>query len=198
MNLDDARELWQSDDGSGGARGPDAATIALVRDQSRALDRTVRRRDLREIVACVVVAAFFAPVLLHPVWLSRAGAAVVIGACVLIAVKLRRARRAHPEPPADASIVALLTAERARVEAQARLLGSVLWWYILPLVLGIALAFAGMRGWGWLTLGYTAAVVTLSWGIHYLNRRAVQDHFEPRREELDRLLRQIREETDNA
>jgi hypothetical protein len=191
MMLDDAKRWWWSPEERSGPELSDEEILALVAEKARVLDRTVRARDRRETLAAAVVVVLFAPLLLAPCWLGRAGAALVLAGCAITVVRLWRTRRRHAVAHAGLPLAEVLRAERAKVEAQARLLESVLWWYIAPFALGAVMVVACREGSRWFTVGYAAFVAALSWGIWHLNQRAVRDELRPRGEELTRLLRQM-------
>ena len=75
-------------------------------------------------------------------------------------------------PQIPSSVREFLDAEAAQVARQIRLLQSVLWWYVAPLFLGMALMVLGDAG---TFLGKALAVLILflvGWFIHWLNQYA--------------------------
>lgn len=190
---DDAKRLWRTGDEDAGREMPDAELLAMVKRRSARLERQVRRRDLLEIVAAGVVCVLFTPLLFDASWVTRAGVILFVLGSALILVRLHRARRGAPDPTAP--LGRALRTERARVDAQIRLLESVLWWYIAPLALGVVLVFVGSEGLSWTSLTYTAVVLAGGVWIHRLNRRAARVELAPHREDLDRLLARLEDET---
>lgn len=169
----------------------DDEILALVQTQSHRLDRQIRWRDLREILAGVIVAPVMAAVAMRGPLLARAGALVVLAGIVLVVTRLWLARRSGGRGAADASlsVADALHAERRRVSTQIALLDSVAWWYVLPLMGGSVLVVAGLRGSSTpFTIGYTLVAAAIAWGIIVLNRRVVRRGLAPRREELTELL----------
>ena len=133
MNDDELKKLWQQQP----LRKPDVSPEQLVsamQKQTSQLRRTLDARDIRELVACTLViiifGIFYFTVYRTPV--SRLGALIVIGSSIFIAWKLVHTRRKTPPAPPGATVVESLQAELYAVRAQSRLLGSVLWWYLLP------------------------------------------------------------------
>lgn len=202
MNLDerleDAKARWQSHDESyegESAESPmsEAQILNLVKQQSKAFDAKIRRRDRRESIAAVLVFLFFSLMLLDPSWMVRAGALIVMASSAFVYWTLRRTRTRHATSQPGRPVADVLRAERTKVEAQIRLLENILWWYIAPLAIGVVLVVAGDEGASWFTFGYAAFVVILGGVIYYLNQRAVRRDLRPRREELTRLLQQVEE-----
>ncbi|TVR61019.1 MAG: hypothetical protein EA422_13030 [Gemmatimonadales bacterium] len=77
---------------------------------------------------------------------------------------------------------------------QIRLLQSVLWWYVLPLLMGVILVFGGAMGPGLATALYSVGLAVFGAGVYWLNQQAVRLELLPRYRELDTLVRQFAEE----
>src|SRR6185436_4346133 len=116
-----------------------AQLISAMQKQTNQLRRILDARDLRELLACafviIIFGIFYFTVYLTPV--SRAGDLIVIGGAIFIAWKLIHTRRKTPPAPPGATVVESLRAELKAVRAQSQLLGSIAWWYLLPLAIGI-------------------------------------------------------------
>lgn len=192
MTLDEYRDAWNAQD-TGEELPGDEELVAVVQRQADAFDRTIRRRDRLETLVGVVVALFFGfEAVTATTWLERAGAATVILAAAFIAWWLRRARTSDA-PGAGLPVADRIRAERDKVDAQIRLLESVLWWYLAPLGLGITLFILGQGAGATVTVGSLTVVVIVCGIIWRLNQRAVRCELRPRRERLSRLLAQLRE-----
>ncbi len=186
MEFEQLPSLWQKDAGESAVP---AAVLASVEDRARRLARDVRRRDLVESGLALIIAPFFGACVFlgaHPV--ARIGAAILTVSCLLIPLRLRAARRRFEPAPREGSLRAFLLAERERVRAQAQLLRSVLWWYLLPLGLGVVLLFGGGTRSFALSLGYALLVIAFYAWIYRLNQGVVARELDPRRDQLDTLL----------
>lgn len=190
MKLEDAMLHLRAHEEPSSANQTEAEILALVKTRSNEFDRSIRRRDRREIVAGVFVFVFFSIVLASGSWLTRLGAVIVMAGCVLTYWMLRRAY-GQTEASGGQPLADTLRAERARVEAQIRLLRRVLWWYAAPFAVGPVLVFVGIAGFSVTSAVYTVLVVALGAAIYHMNQRAVRLNLIPRRNELDRLLRQV-------
>lgn len=193
MNLDDAKREWQAQLEPHEPIMSETEILDFVKRRSTSFDKQIMRRDRREVIAAVVVAVLFMPLLAAGPWLARAGVIVVLGALALIVARLGTARRADTTGRGDRSLSELLNTERAKIDGQIRLLESVLSWYIVPLAIGALMVDAGIAGVGWFTLVYTLLIVVLSVLIYRTNQRAVRSQLLPRREEVDRLIQQLKE-----
>ncbi|HEU4560834.1 MAG TPA: hypothetical protein VFS20_23485 [Longimicrobium sp.] len=186
MNFDQLAEVWRSDDAGTTVRSP-ADEVAAVRARAAGLARDVRRRDRLETGAALVVFPFFAWIAARaPSPVSAVGAVIVMAACVLIPLRLRRARHGDVDPALP--LAWALRAELARVRAQERLLGSVAWWYLAPLGIGVILVRVGAPGPQLHKAAYVVSVVALGAGLLFLNLRAVRREVRPLAAELERWL----------
>jgi hypothetical protein len=94
----------------------------------------------------------------------------------------------------------------AQIEHQIWLLRNVFWWGLLPFGLSF-LAFFGQIAWltrsgGWATAlviaGLAAVGVSILAYVYSLNQSAVRGELEPRRQELEALLRSLNDEAPAA
>src|SRR5258707_986565 len=146
MNDDELKKLWQQQP----LRSPDISAekvIAAMQNKTTLLRRTLDARDLRELVACAVVIIIFGVFYFtaYRTPIPRLGDLIVIGSAIFIAWKIVHTRRTTPPAPPGATVVESLRAELNSVRAQSRLLGSVLWWYVLPPTIGLLVSTWGMR-----------------------------------------------------
>jgi hypothetical protein len=171
----------------------DRDILAIVQSDARRLDRIIRFRDWRELVAGVVVAVLILPAAIRGPWLTRLGACVILAGLLLIAYRLWHARRVGSAADPTLPVAEALRTELRRVDAQIALLGSVAWWYVAPLIGGAILMVAGRSASRapWFLMVYAAAAVLMGWGIIALNSRAVRRVLEPKRRELIDLLAQL-------
>lgn len=191
MTLAETRALWAGAETDGKeASMSDAQLMELVLNRSARLERTLRRRDRRELVAAAVVLVLLAPALVVGPWITRAGVLLIAAGSGLIFMRLRRAR-ALPAPRPDRPLAEALRAEHARVNAQVRLLETVAWWYLAPLAAGCVLVVGGVAGATLYTAAYAAAVLVVCAAVYWLNREALRRDLRPRRTELERQIEQL-------
>lgn len=192
MNDDELKQLWQRQP----LRAPDVSPEQLVsamQKQTSQLRRTLVARDLRELAACAVIIAVFGFFAYgERIFISRIGHLIVIGSSIFIAWKLVHTRRKTPPAPPGATIVDSLRAELNAVRAQSQLLGSIAWWYLLPLAIGILVAtwgsfrggFGGLAG----NITYSLFVIGLFAFIYWLNQWARSKQLLPLEAQLESLI----------
>ena len=190
MNDDELKKLWHQQP----LRKPDVSPEQLasaMQMQTSQLRGIVNARDIRELVACAFVAImfgiFYFTVYITPV--SRLGALVVIGSSIFIAWKLIYTRwKMQPAPP-GATVIESLQTELNALRAQSRLLGSVLWWYLLPGGIGVLLCAWGGGGELAGNIGYTIFVIALYASIYWLNQWSRAKELLPVQVQLESLIR---------
>ncbi len=121
-------------------------------------------------------------------WLLLAGTCVWVGGFILIDRLWRRGRAAS----FGDTLLGCVEASLDAVEHQIWLLKNVLWWYLMPLAIGMAVALISMsadvRDTHWFAwsvfflVGLFCAAVFL-W-VYRINQAAVRKELEPRRQEL--------------
>jgi len=96
----------------------------------------------------------------------------------------------HRTPPAGpgATLVESLRAELRSVRAQSQLLGSILWWYLLPLAIGSVVFVWGLPSTLGFQIAFTAVTAALDGFIYWLNQRARSVQLHPVEAQLASLL----------
>lgn len=190
MNDDELKKLWQEQPLRESVPSPAELLLAMQSKTTR-LRRILDMRDLRELVACVVVIFVFGwqyfTVYRTPV--SRFGVWVIIGSALFIAWKLIHTRRANPPVSPGATTVESLQAELKTVRAQSRLLESVLWWYVLPLTVGGLIVIWGQEIDPSIKILFTLSAIPFAAAICWLNQWARSKQLVPVETQLVSLLR---------
>lgn len=99
----------------------------------------------------------------------------------------------------SAPVLACAEESLALMQYEIRLWGNVLWWLLLPLALGVeaaVLALAWTQGVHWLVsplaLRILGIMVILTLGGSWFSRWYVHTYYEPRRQELEALVRELK------
>ncbi len=157
-----------------------------VRSSSGVFQRTIRRRDAIETIAAVGVILGAMVALPHATsWVDGLGYLTIIGAAILIAVVLWRARGRQPEQLSAANLRQHIDHEIAALQRQVHILRNVAWWYLLPIYVGLTLVEVGVFGpqlsWpmgGTLLLSQSLCAVVFM-AVWRMNQRAVKQQLEP-------------------
>jgi CubicO group peptidase (beta-lactamase class C family) len=196
MNDQELKQLWQQQP----LRKPEVSPEQLVsamKNQTASLRRTLWARDFREVAACVLVMIIFGILNFTsprtPVW--RAGSLIIVASSIFIAWKLLRTRQKTPPASAGATVLESLQADLLSVRAQSQLLGSILWWYLLPLGIGILTCAWGSSGSGASNIGaasgYTLFVIALFAFLYWINQYARTKQLLPVEARLKSLIQLI-------
>ena len=188
MNDDELKRIWQQQP----LRSPDlsaAQMISAMRSKTTQLRRDLRARDVRELVACAIVVIVFGYFFFNErASIVRLGWLIVVGSSMFIAWKLVHARRTTPPAQPGATMVESLRAELNSVRTQSRLLGSVLWWYLLPPGIGLLVATWGMKIHLGVKIPATLVFIALYAFVYWLNQWARSKQLIPLNAQLESLL----------
>jgi len=187
MNDNELKKLWQQQP----LRDPPSAAqlISAMQNKMSRFRRCLEARDFRELLACAVVITIFGFYFFNErTPIVRLGWLIVIGGSIFTAWKLVHARRTTPPAPPGATIVESLRAELNSARTQSRLLGSVLWWYLLPPGIGLLVATWGMPINLHAKIPATLFYVALYAFIYWLNQRARSKQLLPMEAQLESLL----------
>ncbi|HMJ64179.1 MAG TPA: hypothetical protein VK615_02420 [Candidatus Binatia bacterium] len=189
MNDHELKKLWQQQPLRDPAISP-AQLISAMQNKTTLFRRCLDGRDIRELVACAVLVVVFGCFAFNErTSISRLGDLIVIGSLIFIAWKLVHARRATPPAPPGATIVESLRAELKSARTQSRLLGSVLWWYILPGTIGLLVMTWGMSINLYAKIGSTVFYFAVDAFIYWFNRWGRSKQLLPLEAQLESLLR---------
>lgn len=188
MNDNELKKLWQQQP----LREPAPSAeqlISAMQHKTTLFRRCLDARDLRELVACAVVIIIFGFYAFYErTPIVRVGWLIVIGSTIFIAWKLVHTRRITlPAPPGETT-VASLRAELNSVRAQSRLLGSVLWWYLLPPGIGLLVATWGMPIHLLAKIPATLIYLAVYAFVYWLNQWARSKQLLPLEAQLQSLL----------
>ena len=162
------------------------------------LDRRRLRRDLREIVIAAVAggSGVFAAVLVWRVepWAGVAvffQSALAVAVAVWLAVALLRRR----DRAAGENLAEFCRDERRSLETQIRLMRSLPWWYLAPILVGTNLFVAATSESPAAPLAFVFPITVFVLGTAYwLSRRSLRRDLLPLRAELDRCLAGLEEQ----
>jgi hypothetical protein len=140
---DELRQIWSSQRDFERTKGGEEM-LASVIEKTRTLDRMVAARNMRECLAGVFVAAFFAwAAWSAPSVLERLGMTIVSLTGAWYAYYLPRYGKGPRRLDPSANLTAYRAILREGYDQQIRLLRSVKYWAILPAYVGVLMARIG-------------------------------------------------------
>lgn len=168
-----------------------AQLISAMQNKMTQFRRSLLWRDVRELVACAVVIIAFGYFVFF--WdagapISRLGHLIIVGSAIFVAWKFVHTRRTTPPAKPGATIVESLRAELNFVRTQSRLLGSVLWWYVLPGTIGLFVSTWGMKMNLHAKIVSTLVFIAVGAGVCRLNQWARSKALLPLEAQLESLL----------
>lgn len=184
----DPKHAWQTS-----VEANDAPVLAEVHASADKFYRKIRRRNLIEYAACIlVVVAFSRNVFVLPHLLQKIGSGWMVAATFYVAWQLHR--RGSAVSPGMAGEMPICTFARRQLVRQRDLLRNIFWWYILPFIPGLALILIGngqdpemakhVAIWvRWVGLGFIATVFAGVWWLNQMAARKLQRRIE----EIDAL-----------
>jgi hypothetical protein len=183
----DLQNLWQSQDVE-----YDAMTLADIHQKAGAFERKIRRRNLVEYVACVVVVAGFSPLLFRQhSWMMQVAGGMIIAAIGFVAWQLHRRASAGRTPDIGQALVGFHRAELTRQRDALRSIGL---WYLAPFIPGMTMLMLGR----WfqahapgrpveldhLIIALSCIIVALVNGVIWLLNQRAADRLQKRIDEL--------------
>lgn len=200
MNLDDMQKVWQSQDAADRPPVDFDALLKKVQLDRRLFQATIFRRDIVEVGLAAVLAIVFGMRAAQKgdwaMWLLAGSMIWVGGFMVLDRWRQKRNAKQRPQPP---TLISSIEASLDEVSHQIWLLKNILYWYLLPPLVGLTLFFGriakehaedAFQFWvGFLVP--TGICVLMYAGIYWFNQHAVRHNLRPRRDELESLRDQL-------
>jgi hypothetical protein len=176
MNTPDELEaLWKTQPVDPAVRGEEMRKLVL--NKTEKFDRAIRRRNMRETVAAVIVAVAFTVI----AWgqhngIERAGSIILVASSLWIIYYMLRQGAEPADPSPDQTLAGYQYALVRKYDHQIRLLRNVKFWYLLPMYVGLLTGSAGMlkekaeRGpLTWVDALFPAIYTLIFAGIWWLN-----------------------------
>ncbi|HMJ90343.1 MAG TPA: hypothetical protein VK530_11025, partial [Candidatus Acidoferrum sp.] len=198
---DDLKKAWQSQTSPQRLTLDVAMVLNEVRRNERQFAAMIFCRDVREVgVALILVPVwFYMGFKMSSPWSWYLAVPGLLWIAGFMVVDRKRQRRKQSAP--GDNLRSSIERSLAQVEHQIWLLRNILWWYLLPLFVPLTI-FVAQVAWrsGSSKVGALAGfavmepIFALVFGfIYWLNQYAVRKQLEPRRKELQSLLRSLDE-----
>ncbi len=189
--------LWQQAPSDMQIKFNQSKLMIDVNHDIRKFERTLFWRDAVEIIAAIAVMILFGRLLYHvPITVVRIGSGVIIFAALLIVYKLIAVKRFRKNPSPNNSFKEYLEMRYQYLSKEKRQLETVLYWYILPILIGYAILGSTLLyiplWWAWVFyVFYLASGFGVGWFIRWLNQRAVNKQFNPILHRIESILESL-------
>jgi len=188
MNDEEQKNLWQG-------------LKCLWQEQKPSSDPALRKKMAKmheglnktdfwgSALYAVVTVPFIIYIFTTPYFVTRIGYLIIIGGMLFASWKSIRRRRSIPQPIADAPVMEWLKYDLAKVRQHAEDSRTLLWWYLLPFLIGMNVSTWGMKV-DLLTvkIPMTVLVVLIAGVTYWLNQRVWRNQWLPMQQELEALL----------
>lgn len=203
MTFNELQNNWQSQPGSFTLTIDSDILFKEVERNRKNFVLSIFWRDFMEVGVSIIMFFFFIYVgLTEKIWpMFLLALSCLWIASFMITDRLIQKTR---EPKFAKILTDCIQTSLYQVNHQIWLLKNVIWWYLLPPSVGIAVFMIYMvfevskvgisRSIGWISflLGYLIFCFFLDWGIYLLNQRAVRKELLPRKEELEEILKSLK------
>lgn len=196
MMDDELIKIWQSSSNQERVKFEKSRLMIDVQSSLDRLHKAIKYRDLREIIAAMVVIPVFTfYTYTIPFTLSKIASVLIILWTIYVVIRLIKTKKSKPSAFTE-SYLEYLYKTREYLNVQKQLLDTVLYWYILPC---IALMFLFLMGFIGIPEKVTYIIITGTSGValgiivYFLNKRAVRKSFLPRLEKVEELLKVLEE-----
>ena len=139
---DELDRLWQTQPLQTEVKGEEMRQI--ITQRMARFDRTIRQRNMREVVGAFVGAIGFSYMAVRQTyWVSRLGSAMIMATFVWIIYYFWRHGSGPEDLNPDQNAAAYQRALISKIDHQIRLVRSAKLWFLLPLYVGLLLLTAG-------------------------------------------------------
>ena len=197
MTFDELRKNWQSQQTDQKFAIAPNRLLSEVKRNKKSFESAIFWRDVREVgCAILMVGVFLYFGIRDNLWAMWLLALFCMWVGVFMVID--RIVQKRKQPRLSDTLFNCVKSSLDQVNHQVWLLKNVLWWYLLPLGVGVLVWFGycGISvilsenpgiGFIFFILACIVGTIVLYWGIYWLNQRAVQKQLLPRKKELEHL-----------
>ena len=191
ISPNDAKALWRKQPSE-----ETVVTLDNIRDRAEKFQSRVRRRNMREYLAALVVVVVFGfYIWIFPGWMIKTGSALSIVAALFVVWQLHK--RSAPQALPANSGMPLVAFHREELIRQRDALRSVATWYLAPFIPGCVLIVLGRyfqfhapgrtMAWDHQIIVLTVVVMALIFGIVWLLNAWGAERVQRKIDQLDGL-----------
>lgn len=192
MINDELNKIWNSSSKVEKVKFEKSRLILELQSNMDNLHKRIRFRDLREIVAAIIVIPIFIYyAIIIPYLISKiASILIVVWACYVI-YKLRQVNNNKPSDYHENYLI-YLEKNKEYLREQKELLDNIFWWYIAPFLFCMSLFVIGFLGdsnqTNWVITTLVVGGV-LSVIIYIINKRASKNEYDGRISKIENLIK---------
>jgi CubicO group peptidase (beta-lactamase class C family) len=182
--------LWKEHKPSGDPTLTAEEQIGAMRKKMAGLHQGLNKTDFwGSALYAAVTVPFVIYIFTTPGFVTRLGYLIIIGGMLFASWKSTRRRRSLPQPIADAPVMEWLKYDLAKVRQHAEDSRTLLWWYLMPFLIGMNVSTWGMKV-DLLTvkIPMTMLAALIAGVTYWLNRRVWRKQWVPIQRELETLL----------
>lgn len=194
MKEDELKDIWQAANLRNQTINFHAINLKEMNNRIKKFENKIRKRNNVEIGAAIfsiVVFGVFAYI--KPTLMAKMGAILIICYCLSVIYWLRKTENKQPNFDLMKNMKDQLMEYQNYVKEERKLLKTVLYWYLLPMLPGLILFLIGSGANWWSVTIYFVVVIFMFGLIYYLNQRAVKDRIDPLLADIDKTLASLAE-----
>ncbi len=193
---DELIKIWQSSPNQERIKFEKSKLMIDVQSSLDRIQRLWKYMIIRETIAAMItIPAFIHMTYYIPYTISKIGSIWIVLSVIYILVRFKSVKKYKPTDFTE-TYIDYLYKTKDYLNAQKKLLDTVLYWFILPVFPGFAMVLMGFihipekRK---LIVITALSFVILAILIHFLNKRAVKKEFVPRLKKIDELIKVMEE-----
>lgn len=196
MIEDELIKIWQSSPNQERIKFEKSRLILDIQSSLDRIQRSWKYMIIRETIAAIItIPAFIFITYYIPYTITKIGSIFIILSVVYILIRLKSAKKHKPTDFTE-TYIDYLYKTKDHLNAQKKLVDTVLYWAILPMFPGLVLFLMGFihipekRK---IIVITTLSFVIMAILLHFLNKRAVKKEFIPRLKKIDELIKVMEE-----
>lgn len=178
MLENELERIWQNSTKEEVVKFNKSKLIIELDSQLKSFDRSIKNRDRREIIAAAIIIPIFGiGALFLPGILLKIGSMFIASFGILVIYMLRRVKK-YKADNFSLPVKEYLLKHRQYLIKERNLLNNVLYWYILPPLIGVILFFIGCKLKGYILIILILIVFAFNAFAYFINKMTVKKDFD--------------------